>query len=105
MRSLVMSFNLFMSAISAALGEAFVTLSADPLLVWNYGVMAVLAFVGGTLFWLQFRALDANEDHLNMLPVGHLITTAKDVEDVMSPVNTSPEIKIDSEKKVVDISK
>jgi proton-dependent oligopeptide transporter, POT family len=100
MRSLVMSFNLFMSAISAALGEAFVTLSADPLLVWNYGVMAVLAFVGGSLFWWQFRELDANEDHLNMLPTGHLITTAKDVEDV-APVESSQEIKIDPEQKVV----
>jgi POT family proton-dependent oligopeptide transporter len=102
MRSLVMSFNLFMSAISAALGEAFVTLSADPLLVWNYGVMAVLAFVGGSLFWWQFRELDANEDHLNMLPNGHLITTAKDVEDGASAeLVTSHEIKIDPEQKVV----
>jgi len=89
-----------MSAISAALGEAFVTLSADPLLVWNYGVMAVLAFVGGSLFWWQFRELDADEDHLNMLPTGHLITTAKDVEDV-APVETSQEIKVDPEQKVV----
>ena len=45
MRSLVMSVFLFMNAISSALGEAFVSLSADPLLVWNYGSMAVLAFV------------------------------------------------------------
>lgn len=34
MRSLVMSCFLFMNAISSALGEAFVTLSEDPLLVW-----------------------------------------------------------------------
>lgn len=34
MRSLVMSCFLFMSAISSAIGEAFVTLSEDPLLVW-----------------------------------------------------------------------
>ena len=65
MRSLVMSIFLFMNAISAALGEAFVSLSADPLLVWNYGSMAVLAFVAGVIFWLQFRHLDAAEDKLN----------------------------------------
>lgn len=41
MRSLVMSVALFTSAISAAIGEAFVPVSADPLLVWNYGSMAV----------------------------------------------------------------
>jgi POT family proton-dependent oligopeptide transporter len=81
MRSLVMSFNLFMSAISAAIGEAFVSLSADPLLVWNYGVMGVLAFIGGSLFWLQYRKLDADDDRLNQLPVGNLVAT-KDVEDV-----------------------
>jgi len=80
MRSLVMAFSLFMSAISAALGEAFVTLSADPLLVWNYGVMAVLSFIGGTLFWLQYRTLDADDDRLNQLPVGHLVVS-KDIED------------------------
>jgi len=80
MRSLVMAFNLFMSAISAAIGEAFVSLSADPLLVWNYGVMAVLSFIGGVCFWFQYRSLDADEDRLNQLPTGHLVAT-KDVED------------------------
>jgi POT family proton-dependent oligopeptide transporter len=82
MRSLVMAFNLFMNAISAAIGEAFVSLSADPLLVWNYGVMGVLAFIGGTCFWVQYRSLDKQEDELNMLPTGHLGTTkeAKEME-------------------------
>ena len=70
MRSLVMSVFLFMNAISSALGEAFVSLSADPLLVWNYGSMAVLAFVAGVIFWIQFRHLDAVEDELNHLSEG-----------------------------------
>jgi POT family proton-dependent oligopeptide transporter len=39
MRSFVMAFALFMGAIGAAIGEAFVGLSMDPRLVWNYGVM------------------------------------------------------------------
>jgi POT family proton-dependent oligopeptide transporter len=79
MRSLVQAYALFMSAISAAIGEAFVSLSADPLLVWNYGIMAVLAFIGGVIFFFQYRTLDREDDHLNMLPVGNL-TTVKDVE-------------------------
>ncbi|KAF6760668.1 POT family-domain-containing protein [Ephemerocybe angulata] len=58
MRSLVMSVFLFMSAISSALGEAFVPLSTDPLLVWNYGVMAVLASIAGVLFWVHVWKLD-----------------------------------------------
>jgi POT family proton-dependent oligopeptide transporter len=91
MRSLVMAVNLFMSAISAALGEAFVSLSADPLLVWNYGAMAVISFVGGVCFWFQYRHLDQDDDRLNMLPTGHLVATNKDVEDVR-PTQPTPEI-------------
>ncbi|KAI0321429.1 peptide transporter PTR2A [Amylostereum chailletii] len=70
MKSLVTSVFLFTSAIAAALGEAFTSLSTDPLLVWNYGVMAVLAAVGGVLFWASFRQLDADEERLNNLADG-----------------------------------
>jgi POT family proton-dependent oligopeptide transporter len=70
MRSLVQAFSLFMSAISAAIGEGLVPLSADPLLVWNYGVVGVLSFIGGTCFWIQYRKLDKEEDYLNMLDTG-----------------------------------
>ncbi|KAF8537280.1 MFS peptide transporter [Trichophaea hybrida] len=68
MRSLVMAVFLFTSAISSALGQALVALAADPLLVWNYGVVAVMAFLGGCVFWTQNRELDKEEDRLNMLP-------------------------------------
>jgi POT family proton-dependent oligopeptide transporter len=47
-------------------------LSADPLLVWNYGVMAVLAFVTGVVFWWSVSDLDAKEDELNDLAAGHV---------------------------------
>ena len=43
--------NLFTTAISSALGQALVPLAVDPLLIWNYGVVAVLAFLGGIGFW------------------------------------------------------
>lgn len=72
MRSMVQSIALFMNAIASAIGFAFTRLSDDPLLVWNYGVIAILAAVGGILFWLQFRHLDMEEDHLNMLPKGEV---------------------------------
>ena len=42
-------------------------LSADPLLVWNYGTMGVIAGVAGVLFWISVRKLDAQEDVLNNL--------------------------------------
>ncbi|KAF2816028.1 MFS peptide transporter-like protein Ptr2 [Mytilinidion resinicola] len=68
MRSLVTSYWHFMSAFSNAIGQAFVSLSDDPLLVWNYATVAILAAVGGVLFWLQNQRLDKREDKLNMLP-------------------------------------
>lgn len=71
MRSLVMACFLFMSAISSAIGEAFVSLSTDPLLVWNYGTMAVLASIAGTIFWFQYRHLDTQEDALNNIGPGY----------------------------------
>ncbi|KAK1760537.1 putative peptide transporter ptr2 [Echria macrotheca] len=69
-RSMVQAVCLFMNAISSAIGFALVPLAKDPNLIWNYGVVAVMAFVGGILFWLQFRGLDAEEDRLNMLARG-----------------------------------
>ena len=47
-------------------------LSSDPLLVWNYGVMGVLSFIVGCLFWWSVRDLDAQEDRLNNLDAGHV---------------------------------
>lgn len=70
MRSMVQSVALFMNAISSAIGFALAPLADDPNLIWNYGVVAVLAAIGGTMFWIQFRHLDEQEDELNMLPTG-----------------------------------
>ncbi|KAK4229601.1 POT family-domain-containing protein [Podospora fimiseda] len=72
MRSMVQAVALFMNAISSAIGFALVSLADDPLLVWNYGVVAILAVVGGICFWLQFRGLDKMEDELNLLPKGEV---------------------------------
>ncbi|KAJ6619264.1 peptide transporter PTR2A [Mycena sp. CBHHK59/15] len=72
MRSLVMSLFMFTSAISAVLGEGFLWLSVDPMLVWNYAATAGLAGAGGCVFWLSVRRLDAQEDALNSLSAGHV---------------------------------
>lgn len=68
MRSLVTSYWHFMSAFSNAIGQALVALSEDPLLVWNYAVVAIAAAIGGVLFWIHQRPTDKKEDILNMLP-------------------------------------
>ena len=77
MKSLVMSVNLLMSAFSAAIGQAFTPLSADPLLVWNYAAVSIIAFVGGVAFWFCFNHLDAQEDKLNMLKKTKFIGTVQ----------------------------
>ena len=43
--------------------------------MWNYSVVAVLAFITGFkfLFWWSVRDLDAREDELNDLAEGHCI--------------------------------
>lgn len=67
MRGLVMGVNLLQNAFSAAIGQALVPLAEDPLLIWNYTVVAILAFVGGLGFWFTWRSLDAREDELNLI--------------------------------------
>ncbi|KAI0002442.1 peptide transporter PTR2A [Russula compacta] len=71
MKSLVMGMFLFTSAISSAIGEALNPLSTDPLLVWNYGTVAVLSGIGGILFWFSFRGLDSEDAALDNLGEGH----------------------------------
>lgn len=72
MRSMVQAVALFMVAIAAALGQAWTPLSRDPNLVWNYASVAILAFVAGMCFYVQFRKLDKEEDAMNELPEGKL---------------------------------
>ena len=84
MKSTVQAIALLMSAISAALGQALVGLSEDPLLVWNYGSVAVLAMTGGVGFYLTFRKADRDEDAMNNQAdssfIGNQVTEGKAVE-------------------------
>ncbi|GAA5979475.1 hypothetical protein JCM10908_002938 [Rhodotorula pacifica] len=81
MRSMVMSIQLFMTAISSALGFAFISLSEDPNLVINYALMAGLAFAGGIGVVVCFRGLDREEDTLNNLTTG----VPRHTEEVKAP--------------------
>ncbi|KAM0198412.1 hypothetical protein ACHAPI_003935 [Fusarium lateritium] len=92
MKSLVMSVNLFMSAFASAIGQAFTPLSDDPLLVWNYVVVAVIAFVGGVAFWFNFKHLDSEEDKWNMLKASEYKGTFQpnSVENKVAPEHEEP---------------
>ena len=67
MKSTVQAIALCTSAVSSALGQALVGLSEDPLLEWNYGVVAVIAMIGAIGFWFTFRKTDKEEDAMNAL--------------------------------------
>jgi POT family proton-dependent oligopeptide transporter len=67
MKSTIQAIALSTSAVSSALGQAFTGLSEDPLLVWNYGSIAVIAMAGAVGFYLTFRKADAEEDALNSM--------------------------------------
>lgn len=55
-------------SLSSAVAQAFVPLATDPLLVWLYVAITIVATLGGLGFWFTFRELDAQEDALNALP-------------------------------------
>ncbi|KAI5778061.1 PTR2-domain-containing protein [Geopyxis carbonaria] len=61
MKSLVMAVFLFMAALACVVAQAFVPLAGDPLLVWNYGVMAVLVAGAGAGFWWCSRGMMGDE--------------------------------------------
>ncbi|KAF2639172.1 peptide transporter PTR2-A [Massarina eburnea CBS 473.64] len=100
MRSLVQSVQLFTTAFSAALAQAFTPLTEDPKLVWNYGSVAIIAFVTGILFHFAYRSMDKNEDKLNLLPTGHIGNQAQaaDIERRLS-VATERRASLASEKR------
>lgn len=60
----------FAQAFSSALGQAFVALAEDPLLVWLYTIIAIISAIGGVGFWFTFAKLDAEEDTLNAIGEG-----------------------------------
>ncbi|KAH8719134.1 MFS peptide transporter-like protein Ptr2 [Phaeosphaeriaceae sp. PMI808] len=88
MKSTIQAIALSTSAISAALGQAFVSLSEDPLLVWNYGSVAVVALCGGIGFYLTFRKADREEDAMNNLKESSYVG-GREVADSEKDVDTT----------------
>ncbi|KAI3317292.1 POT family protein [Xylariaceae sp. AK1471] len=68
MRGFITGVFWFAQAFSAAIAQAFVPLSTDPLLVWLYTTVAIIAALGGLLFHFVFIKLDKEEEALNALP-------------------------------------
>ncbi|KAI1385416.1 PTR2-domain-containing protein [Hypoxylon trugodes] len=68
MRGFITGVFWFAQAFSAAIGQAFVPLATDPLLVWLYVTIAIVSALGGIGFWWMFSELDREEEALNALP-------------------------------------
>lgn len=68
MRGFITGIFWFAQAFSAAIAQAFVPLSTDPVLVWLYTTVAIIAAIGGLVFHFVFKKLDKEEEALNALP-------------------------------------
>jgi proton-dependent oligopeptide transporter, POT family len=58
---------LFSSAIGSVFDQAFVPLSKNPLFVWLYVTVAVIAAIAVILFWWLFRHYNLEDDEMNSL--------------------------------------
>jgi POT family proton-dependent oligopeptide transporter len=55
MKSIIMSFFLFTSAIGSALNFALIPVTVNPKLLWMYASLSIVAFVIGVIFYIIFR--------------------------------------------------
>ncbi|CAF1446017.1 unnamed protein product [Adineta steineri] len=62
MKSIVMSFFLFTSAIGSALNFTLIPVTVDPKLLWMYTSLSVVAFVTGIIFYVTFRNDDIDRN-------------------------------------------
>lgn len=70
MKGFVTALSQFPIAISAALGFSLTPVSTEDKFIWIYGTFAITSWVAGTLFFITFRKLDAQEAELNAIGTG-----------------------------------
>jgi len=70
MKGFVAALSQFPIAIAAALGFSLTPVSAEDKFIWVYGAFAITSWVAGTLFFITFRKLDAQEAELNAIGTG-----------------------------------
>ncbi|CAF4026535.1 unnamed protein product [Adineta steineri] len=64
MKSIVMSFFLFTSAIGSALNFALIPVTVDPKLLWMYTSLSVVALLIGIIFYVTFRNDDIDRNRV-----------------------------------------
>jgi POT family proton-dependent oligopeptide transporter len=70
MKSVVMAFSQFQTALSSALNFALTAVNVEPKFTWLFGSFGVTSVVVGTIFFFTFRTLDKMEAQLNAIGVG-----------------------------------
>lgn len=65
MKGLVASINLFMTAISAAIGLATAPVIQDPYLIWAFAGPTIAGAVLTVVFWFTFKHMDKDEFIIN----------------------------------------
>ncbi|TFK33263.1 peptide/h+ symporter protein [Crucibulum laeve] len=70
MKSVVMAFSQFQTALSSALNFALTAVNVEAKFTWLFGSFAVTAWITGTIFFLVFRNLDRREAELNAIGQG-----------------------------------
>jgi len=101
MRSLVTAVFLVTQSFSAALAQAFVPISTDPLLVWNYSVFAILSSIAGVIFWIAFRKLDKEENRLNDMRRNNETDAIRHQEGIGAQYGQAPAPATSNEKSIV----
>lgn len=71
MRSVVMAFSQFQTALSSALNFALTAVNVEDRYAWLFGSFAVVSFSFGILFFIVFRPLDRAELELNAIGTGN----------------------------------
>jgi POT family proton-dependent oligopeptide transporter len=64
MKSIIMSFLLFTSALGSALNFALLPVTVNPKLLWMYTSLSIVAFVIGIIFYIIFRN-DHKQEHVS----------------------------------------
>ncbi|KAI5887196.1 PTR2-domain-containing protein [Schizophyllum commune H4-8] len=94
MKSTVMAFSLFMSAVSALLNLALTAVNVENKFTWLFGSFAVIAFIVGILFFIGFRKLDQEEQRLNVVGLGDRQGFAGESADVTTATHHHGEEKL-----------
>ncbi|KAK4185676.1 putative peptide transporter ptr2 protein [Podospora australis] len=87
MKGLVSSINLFMTAISAAIGLATAPAISDPYLIWAFAGPTIAGGVMTVIFWFTFKHIDKEEFVINT-GADDFINTDKESDEERAKQNT-----------------